>query len=190
MVHSTEVSNLGYTGKNIKVGTYETGVPDPMYWSVLGLDSEHCLVNTTDPIYTTHAANVTSVIKQVAPGVELYCAGTTASHNGSTLNAAHYEWFLDNGVNVLNMSYGSPTTTYSTTESKLIDAITSTYFLTVIAAAGNVISTETYSTTLQHVSANAMAYNTIAVGNVGTNGVINNTSCYTWSRHRGLQKCI
>ncbi|MGM9680077.1 MAG: S8 family serine peptidase [Eubacteriales bacterium] len=160
-------SGLGLTGDGIVVGTVDNYGVAYEYQSVLGLDSDHNDWESghTDGVFI-HSTNVASIIRQFAPGCELYCAGANM-HGGA--NGA-VEWLIDQGVNILSLSFSSlqlSTCAYNT-NAQWLDGVCNTTLVTAVSAVGN----------NGYFSDWGMGYNVIAVGNVQLNGSLCSSSSY------------
>lgn len=149
------------TGYGIKVGVLEPGLVD-----------EDAACFSIGQV-TTHIQN--TPLESVQEH-STYMAGYIAGSDGIASDAKIYssylwgspseeiDWLLDNGVHIINMSYGdaNPTGEYAS-DSAYIDMIVNNYKITMVGAVGNVGASSAL------VSNPALAYNVIGVGS-GNNG--------------------
>lgn len=151
-----DYSNRTYTGSGVTVGILEPGVVDATHSNFVNTNllvrDEWYYVETVAE-HTTQMASLISGTNGIAPNATILSVETFGSLTGEI------DWLLDNGVDVVNMSYCENDNfgIYSD-ESAYIDSIAYNYNVTFIAAAGN------SSQTNQRVSNPALGYNVIAVG--------------------------
>lgn len=165
----TPILNNTYhlTGSGIKVGILESGIADI---NNAGIQNRITTFNDywfeTVTNHATSMANVIGGTYGVAPNCTMYSAQFTGFDC-----IAEFDWFLDNDVHIVNMSYGenNPTGVYNN-ESAYIDSLVNTYGITCIAAAGNEGQASGY------VSNPALGYNVLGVGECANNG-----SAYTFA---------
>lgn len=160
-------SDLGLTGENIIVGTVDFYGVALKYESVLGLDVDH---NDWESGHSdgsfTHSTDVAAIIRQIAPGCELYCASAQMRGGGNEA----VEWLIDQGVNILSLSYSRHQLTASSYDSdaQWLDCVCNSTLVTAVSAVGNNGKFSDWG----------MGYNVITVGNVQKNGVLNSSSSY------------
>lgn len=145
-----------YTGDGIKIGILEPGLVDGSLSCFR--EGQVTTFIQGEPLeaihdHSTHMAAYIAGSEGIAPDAEIYSSyiwGTPSEE---------LDWFLDNGVQLVNMSYGdaSPTGVYAS-DSAYCDYIVNTYYITLVAAVGNTGNTNGY------VSNPALGYNVIGVG--------------------------
>lgn len=157
----TDYSNRSYTGEGVTIGILEPGVVDASHSNFVNTDlvvrDEWYYIETVAE-HTTKMASLISGTNGIAPDAKILSVETYGSLTGEI------DWLLDNGVDVVNMSYGEAANygVYSD-ESAYIDSIAYNYNITFIAAAGNSDQTN------QRVANPALGYNVIAVGATNKN---------------------
>ena len=171
---ASEVNTLGYTGKNVKIGQVDAGVPNS---SVNNVIVRHGVVNDY------HPTNVAQIINQVAPDASIYAASTEANY---TINGVSYsygdiiaaaEWLIVNyNVNIINMSCSYLSNLMSeynnyNARCRWADHIAMVHDIHVVCAAGNDGDLGKHGI-YYGVPAPAMAYNVISVGNIDINGTL------------------
>lgn len=145
-----------YTGEGVTIGILEPGIVDASHSNFINTDltvrNEWYYIETVDE-HTTQMASLITGTNGIAPDAKILSVEAYGSVTGEI------DWLLDNGVDVVNMSYGelSNLGVYSD-DSAYIDSIAYNYNVTFIAAAGNSSQTE------QKVANPALGYNVIAVG--------------------------
>lgn len=148
-------NNYDLDGTGIKVGILETGIADKTNEGINGritvLDDWWIIEKVTD--HATGMANIIGGRYGIAPKCTLYSAQVT----GDVVH--EFDWFLDNGVHIVNMSYGetNPTGVYND-NSAYIDSVVNTYGITCIAAVGNTGDTTGY------VGNPGLGYNVFGIG--------------------------
>ena len=151
-----DYSNRTYTGSGVTVGILEPGIVDASHSNFVNTDltvrNEWYYVETVTE-HTTQMASLISGTNGIAPNAKILSVEAYGSLTGEI------DWLLDNGVDVVNMSFGNSTDagTYSD-DSAYIDSIAYNYNVTFIASAGN------SSQTNDRVANPALGYNVIAVG--------------------------
>ena len=148
--------NPEYTGAGIKIGILEPGLVDGSLscfreGQVTTFIQGEPLEGIHD--HSTHMAAYIAGDEGIAPDAQIY-----SSYIWGTPNQ-ELEWFLDNGVHIVNMSYGdaNPTGNYAS-DSAYCDYIVNTYKITMVGAVGNTGNTNGL------VSNPALGYNVIGVG--------------------------
>ena len=152
-------STYGVTGAGVKIGQFENGVPNHSYVTT------HPTYNTT----TNHATVVCNIMKSAAPGATFYAVedftptdpNNYSNYNNTVVNLdlPRIEWLLDQGVNIINVSWGFPNTDYYnkyTAFARWMDHIAYNHDVHVVEGSGNEGSAG--------VRSPAMAYNIITVG--------------------------
>lgn len=130
---SDMVRNGPYSGAGIKVGILESGVVDTDHINVRGkgiVKKSYIFNNETD-----HATKMASIIggnTGIAKNAKIYSAQVVGSISDEL------DWFMDKGVDVINMSFGDHNNFghYNITSS-IVDYYVYFYEITVVAAAGN-----------------------------------------------------
>ena len=149
------------TGTGIKVGVLEPGLvdEDAACFSI-GQVTTHIQDTPLESVkeHSTYMAGYIAGSDGIASDAEIYSSYLWGSPS------EEIDWLLDNGVHIINMSYGdaNPTGEYAS-DSAYIDMIVNNYKITMVGAAGNVGASSAL------VSNPALAYNVIGVGS-GTNG--------------------
>lgn len=152
----TYVNNGTYTGDGIVVGILEPGILDIDHSNFVNTNitvRDEWYYSETIAEHTTMMGSIIAGTKGVAPdchllSVELY--GDAVSE---------IDWLLENGVNVINLSYGddSPTGNYSS-KSAYMDFVVNTYKVSIVASAGNTGESDAY------VANPGLGYNVLTVG--------------------------
>ena len=156
------------TGKNVKVGVFESGgvcdVNDPNL-----LNKDITLKNPSDTI-SDHATKVTSIVALMAPEAKFY---------EKKVEEIGVQWFLDNYCSVINCSfayysnidngdgtYSEGPRTYRYDIDAIYDYQIKSHFVTVVIAAGNYSNNSGSSAYNPNhkVASPALAYNAITVG--------------------------
>ena len=150
------MSNDTLTGAGVTVGILEVGVVDKNHPNFVGTN-----LTVRDEWYffekvTEHATQVASIIggvNGIAPNAKLLSVQADGTLNSEV------DWLISNGVNVINMSFGDEVGNglYSS-RAAYVDYVVRTYFISVVAAAGNDGHTTAY------VNDPAIGYNVITVG--------------------------
>lgn len=148
------------TGAGVVVGILENGVIDKNH-----VDLENTSITIRSSVNNvlrskSHATDMARIIageKGVAPGASLLSASLSGTMN------AEIDWMLDNGVDIINMSFveGGNYGIYSSV-SAYADYIAYTYDVIMVACAGNV------ETTGDYVGNPGLGYNVITVGSTAT----------------------
>lgn len=147
---------LGFTGYGVKVGQFESGVPNPNH-NQLKSGNITCLqTNTRD--HATMVARIMLGTVGVAPDTKLFAA----SYGGSfTSLYERIEALLDKGVKAINISWGwsrNAEDVYWGIE-RWIDHVSVQHGVSIVLAAGN-------KGTSSIVDAPGLAYNVITVGGI------------------------
>ena len=145
-----------YTGAGIKIGILEPGLVDgSLSCFSEGQVTTHIQNTPLESIndHSTHIAAYIAGSEGIAPDAEIYSSyiwGTPSEE---------FDWFIDNGVQLVNMSYGdaNPTGIYAS-DSAYCDYIVNTYKMTLVAAVGN------FGNSSGYVGNPALGYNVIGVG--------------------------
>lgn len=128
-------NDLGYTGKNVKVGILEPSILDKNHANFEGKDvtvrDEWYYIETVKD-HTTEMGSIIGGKYGVAPDCSLY----SVELSGNAVS--EFDWLLDQGVDIVNMSYGEKNLTGNyNNDSAYVDYIVKTYKLICVAAAGN-----------------------------------------------------
>lgn len=148
--------DLGFTGKNIKVGILEPSILDKNHANFEGKNvtvrDEWYYIETVKD-HTTAMGSIIGGKCGVAPDCSLYSVELSGN------SVSEFDWLLDQGVDIVNMSYGEQNLTgnYSN-DSAYVDYIVKTYKLICVAAAGNNGETDGY------VGNPGLGYNVLTVG--------------------------
>ena len=160
-----------YTGSGIKVGILEPAVVDVNHTNMAGVNVTVYDNPWSLDLSNDHTTSMASIIAHqtagIAPGVSIYSADAVYGLSDEL------DWFVDNGVHVVNMSYGeaNPDGEYSS-DSALVDYIAIMYFVTFVGAAGNDGEEDGY------VGNPGLGYNVLTVGNYSGTGTIYLESSY------------
>ena len=151
--------NLGYTGKNIKVGILEPSILDKNHSNFAGKNvvvRDELFYFETVKSHTTQMGSIIGGKYGVAPDVSLY----SVELFGNAIS--EFDWLLNQGVDIVNMSYGEETPSgYYNDDSAYVDYIVYTYKIICVAAAGNEGQGTAY------VGNPGLSYNTLSVGACG-----------------------
>lgn len=153
--------DLGFTGKNIKVGILEPSILDKNHANFQGKNvtvrDEWYYIETVKE-HTTEMGSVIGGKYGVAPDCSLYSVELSGN------SVSEFDWLLDQGVDIVNMSYGEQNLTgnYSN-DSAYVDYIVKTYKLICVAAAGNNGESDGY------VGNPGLGYNVLTVGACSNN---------------------
>lgn len=158
------------TGYGIKVGVLEPGLVD---------EDAACFSSGQ---VTTHIQNTPlESVKEHSTDMAGYIAGSDGIASDAEIYSSYLwgspseeiDWLLDNGVHIINMSYGdaNPTGEYES-DSAYIDMIVNNYKITMVGAVGNV------GTSSALVSNPSLAYNVIGVGSGNSGGYPEQFSSY------------
>lgn len=158
------------TGYGIKVGVLEPGLvdEDAACFSI-GQVTTH-IQDTPLESVQEHATDMAGYIAGsdgIASDAEIYSSYLWGSPS------EEIDWLLDNGVHIINMSYGdaNPTGEYAS-DSAYIDMIVNNYKITMVGAVGN------YGQSSQLVANPGLAYNVIGVGSGNSGGYPEQFSSY------------
>ena len=158
-----QYTNNEYTGAGIKVGVLEPGLVDGSLSCFY--EGQVTTLIQDEPLeaiqeHTSHMAAYIAGNEGVAPDAKIYSA-----YVWGTLSA-EMDWFIQQGVNIINMSYGdaNPTGQYAS-DSAYCDYIVNTYKITLVGAVGNTGNDSGL------VSNPALGYNVIGVGSCFENGM-------------------
>lgn len=175
-------TTYGLTGKGVKIGQIETGIPDTSYD---GLDNK---VTVIDGDYTMHATDVAMVMHTVAPDAQIYSIGL-GSRKDLAYICSKIETLLNYGVSVINMSYslGRSLWNWYTKLEKWVDHISGTHEVTFVKSAGN-------GRIGSSIPEPGLAFNIITVGAIDDNetGFILTDDCledYTCTGNGGQSGC-
>ncbi len=161
--YTRDTSGYELTGKGVKIGMIESGLPDIENFSCFDdgdAETNHVTLITNGSTSTTeHATAVASIIisqensafRGLAPDAELYCVGLS----GGISFYSGVEQLLDVGVNVINMSAGGATS--PGTEDRWVDHLAINHSVHFVKSAGN---------TGNAVTSPGYAYNIFTVGNL------------------------
>ena len=159
------LNNEQYDAEGVTVGILEPGIVDKNHKNLANSN----LVVRDEWYYketvTEHATMIASVISG-ENGIAKKCKLLSVELSGDAIS--EIDWLIDNGVNVINCSYGdkNPTGKYSS-KSAYMDYISSTYKITFIASSGNTGDTNSY------VSNPGLGYNVITIGACNSTSGVN-----------------
>lgn len=177
---------LGYTGKGIKIGQVELGVPDVTLSYLSGAD---ITCRPGDAVDNEHASVVAGIMvsqdatqKGVVPDASLYSAGFEGSNVKFKDMLIAIEWLLDQNVGIINASAGwNSDGYYNDFVDKCTEHLAINHSVHFVAAVGN--SKNYDGTDNTYLASPGMAYNVITVGaaNVALNGRA------SFSKYRGAK---
>lgn len=158
-----------YDGTDIKIGQIEVGVPDTSHSDLKdkGIVVKHVISTNA---YVDHATKVARILvgksNGVAPGAKLYATDCLTAYD-------YYkgmEWLIDNGVRVINASFGFESSAGKYNEvDKWTDHIAVEHHVHVVVSAGN---------NKDYVTSPGMAYNAITVGGYNDNNTASHADDY------------
>lgn len=159
-----------YTGDGVTVGILESGIVDSTNSILSNQNITYYDQYAFNETVTDHATMVASLIggtKGMAPDATLLSSAV----NGHIYE--EIEWMVNNGADIINMSYGesNPTGIYSS-DSAFIDNMVKTYNVVAIAAVGNT------GTDTGNVGNPGLGYNVIGVGAADMHGDVCSFSAY------------
>lgn len=160
-----------YRGAGVKVGILESSIINVEHSNLSGVtkytyDNPWMIDSPSD-----HATAMASIIAGqstgIAPDVSIYSAGIKFGLSDE------FDWFIENDVDVINMSFGETNLTgeYSA-DSAMADYVSCTYNIVMVAATGNNGETDGY------VGNPALGYNVLSVGNCSSKSTMNGSSSY------------
>lgn len=156
-VHS-ELSSGTLTGRDIRVGIIDGGIidtdnPNLINTNIVNRDEWYFI--ETESEHATTMASCISGTYGIAQNASIYCC------QGAGNPSSEIDWLMENGVHVINCSYGYGTANgvYSS-HSATYDYTVWRYNLPVIVASGN----ESASENDYYVSNPGLAYNVVTVG--------------------------
>ena len=159
------------TGSGVVVGLLEKGIVDldhPNLQNSLIEIRPNALNALKSKEHATHMALIICGDNGIAPDALVLSAGIF----GVTITA-EMEWLLDNGVDIINMSFGYIYSlgTYNSL-SAYVDYIIAQNYVIVVAASGN------YGDGNGKICNPGLAYNAITVGSVNSSDCLSNYSSY------------
>lgn len=161
IIRGNVFANNGYTGSGIRVGLVESGHPK---LGNMGSSSSN-ITKTDSSADTDHATRTSGIIKQMAPSCSIY----SRSASGLSDAIADCSTLINSySVNVINISYGSPSSGTYNSYSREMDMLIKNTGVPIVVAAGNVTSGGTQST--QYVNNLGLGANVITVGAVTSTG--------------------
>lgn len=116
LIGSPALNAMGLLGNTIKIGIIDSGC-------VQGVFAYKNFTNEKDADLNGHGSHVTSIILKIAPGVTIYMAKAMGSDGGGSIKAviAATKWLKEQGVNIVNCSFGFNPGANITDYVKLID---------------------------------------------------------------------
>ena len=159
-----------YTGQGIKVGVLEIGLVDANAACFSPNQVVTHIQNTPNESIEDHSTHMAAYIAGsdgIASQAKIYSSYLWGSPT------EELDWLIDNGVNIINMSFGeiNPTGNYSS-DSAYFDLMVNAYKVTLVSSVGNM------GTSNALVCNPALAYNVIGVGAATINGIPENFSSY------------
>ena len=185
------VDNGTLTGSGVKIGVYETDI-DSTFGIVNMCDVSNSNItplkndnrihfrNPSDEeasgiAYPTHATAIVSILAIIAPDAEFYFTHVPASQRTDTTNLEGVSWFIEQGCDVVNFSYGFPSSGSLSGYRYDVDAVFDYQIyhhdIVVVNSAGNFGGS---------ITSPGYAHNIITVG-----GVLYNNTQETWFRDSG-----
>ena len=180
---------LGYTGSGVKIGMFETGVPDSSESCFDGVEIIYADIENINSKYKPHATMVAAIMvgqeatfhgvtygEGIVPDAQLYA--TCFSPETDDDWRVQIEWLLSQGVHVINMSTYLPNAEqgrYGPNE-RWVDHIAYSHNVHFVKSSGNNEAS---------VTSPGMAYNILTVGGIDDNNsmrenddTIYDGSCY------------
>ncbi len=185
MIRASYMINT-YDGSGIKIGILEAGVPGSIYWDDLGLVFNGPNCNCYHPNYYgeygTHSSMVSLIIKEIAPGAELYWAQdkVDAYDNYEDTYVEQIEYLLEKNVNIINASKMLEKTNdvnQYDVAAKWVDYIVSQYGVVFVKSAGNHNEEEGFPEG-GGITSGGISYNSIVVGSTTSTGAHSRFSSY------------
>lgn len=166
----TIYTNRTYTGSGVTIGLLESGIIDKNDPNISGsnftIHNQLFVIEKVDD-HTTTMAQIIAGNHGIAKNAHLL----NSFRFGSMSN--EIEWMIDNGVDVINMSFGLGNKGTYDDYSAYVDYIVKTYGVLVCVASGN--SNEDNN---EYVDNPGLAYNALSIGAASETNDINNYSCY------------
>lgn len=141
-------NTTGLTGKGVKVGQIENGVPGTH--TELNPEKIHTVDSTGKTFHATSVARIMGGSSGIAPGIEIYAGSASTSMRA-------IEEMIRLGVSLVNRSNGANRTDSYTDLERWYDHLASQHHVTFVQAAGN----DSVATALIHEP--GLAYNVITV---------------------------
>lgn len=162
-------TNRTYTGSGVTVGLLEDGIIDVNNSNIAG--SNYTIHNQFWVIESAkeHATDMAQIIAGNY-GIAKNCHLLSSQISGSFTN--EIEWLIDNGADVINMSFGSGSQGTYSDNSAYVDYVVQTYGVFVCVAAGNSDDGNDY------VDNPGLAYNALSVGSASGSGGMAQYVCY------------
>ncbi len=148
-------SLYGVSGSGVKIGQYELACS--RHSNIIRNPDFNNIDIEGNEDY--HADNVHTIMRAVAPNATYYASGMYADNTTDTQSgnyAAHIEWLLGQGVNIINYSAGGSATDSYDSKSQWLDHIAYNHDVHFVKSAGN--------SGANGISSPGMAYNIITVG--------------------------
>lgn len=100
-IQSKELNAMGLFGDGIKVGIIDSGC-------VQGVFKYRNFTKEADGDLNGHGSHVASIILNIAPGATIYMAKAMGHDGGGSMEAVikATQWLLDEGVHIINCSFG------------------------------------------------------------------------------------
>ena len=163
-------TNRTYTGSGVTIGLLEQGMIDVNDQGIAG--SNYTIHD--QPFVTEEVHQHTTIMAQLMAG------NYGVAKNAHLLNSYRVgsmsneiEWMIDNGVDVINMSFGFGDKGTYNNDSAYVDYIVKNYGVFVCVASGN--SDEDNN---EYVDNPGMAYNALTIGAADDSDGINGYSCF------------
>jgi subtilisin family serine protease len=167
----------GFTGTGVKVAVVETG---GIYFGHSNLaDGIYCNTVADSPV-ADHATGVAGIIasthstyKGVAYGAPALLSGNAKSGTDAEVIKCT-EWAVDQGAQVINMSFGTNSTSAMAGLDRYVDYVIRNRFVTIIKSAGN--KGFTCSSPDFYVTTPGKGWNILTVGNYNDGGTASNSN--------------
>lgn len=167
----------GFTGTGVQVAVVETG---GIYFGHSNLaDGTYCNTLTDSPI-RDHATGVAGIIASTHSTYKGVAYGAPALLSGNAKNATDAEiikcteWAVDQGAQVINMSFGTDSTSAMAGLDRYVDYVIRNRFVTIVKSAGN--KGFTCTSPDFYVTTPGKGWNVLTVGNYNDGGTASNSN--------------
>lgn len=160
---TSAVSQYSLTGSGVKVGVLDPeGIINEEHANISGSNytiRDEWFFSETVSDHATKVASVIAGNNGIAPNAHILSVELSGSASSEV------DWLLDNGVNIINLSYGdaNPDGQYNS-KSAYMDYISRNHNVTIVASSGN------YTTEDGYVTNPGLGYNVVTVGEANITG--------------------